>query len=93
LLYARALASAGSLAGGQVVIKASTTIGLTSVPNPSVSGQRVTFTATVTSTYAGSITGQVQFGVDPDDMADSLPISMPFEARGCVVVSIGCLFG
>jgi hypothetical protein len=56
--------SAGSLAEGQVVIKASTTTGVTSSPNPSISGQGVTFTATVTSTYAGSITGHVQFGVD-----------------------------
>jgi hypothetical protein len=56
--------STGSLDGGQVVVKAGTTTGVTSSPNPSISGQGVTFTATVTSTYAGSITGQVQFGID-----------------------------
>ena len=41
--------------------KASTTTGVTSSPNPSTSGASVTFTATVTSATAGTITGTVTF--------------------------------
>jgi|GEM_PF-1187038 len=52
--------SSGSLAGGQTVNKAATTTAVTSASNPSVFGQSVTWTATVT---AGA-TGTVQFTVD-----------------------------
>ena len=41
-----------------------TTTTLTSDVNPSLVGQNVTFTATVTSTFAGIPTGTVQFSID-----------------------------
>jgi autotransporter-associated beta strand protein len=52
--------SSMSSALSQNVLPATTTI-LTSSPNPSVFGQPVTFTATVTSTLAGTPTGTVTF--------------------------------
>jgi poly(3-hydroxybutyrate) depolymerase len=45
----------------QVVDKASTATTLTSSPNPSNSGQAVTFTATVVPEYSGTVTGMVAF--------------------------------
>lgn len=45
----------------QVVNQATTTTGLTSVPNPSSVGQTVTFTATVTPQVTGTATGTVNF--------------------------------
>jgi hypothetical protein len=45
----------------QVISKATTTTLLTSSPNPSTSGQSVTFTATVTPQYSGTPTGTVTF--------------------------------
>ena len=45
----------------QKVQKAPTTTGLTSSPNPSQTGQTVTFTATVTGQYGGTPTGTVTF--------------------------------
>jgi hypothetical protein len=54
------LTSNGTLAGGQVVNKASTVLGLVSALNPSTYGQSVKFTATVTST-GGTPTGSVTF--------------------------------
>ncbi|MEA2565281.1 MAG: hypothetical protein QOD49_458, partial [Actinomycetota bacterium] len=60
--------STGTLAGGQVVNRATTTTGVISSHNPSAIGQGVTFTATVTSTYdGGTPTGIVQFFVDGVD--------------------------
>lgn len=58
--------SSGSLTGGQVVNQASTTTGVTSSQNPSVYGQSVTFTATVSANSPGSgtPTGTVTFTVD-----------------------------
>jgi hypothetical protein len=55
--------SSGSLSGGQEVDKAATSTALTSSLNPAMSGQQVTFTATVSvqSPGAGSITGSVTF--------------------------------
>jgi uncharacterized repeat protein (TIGR01451 family) len=50
----------GTLAGGQAVNKANSSVAVTSSVNPSQFGQSVTFTATVTST-AGTPTGTVQF--------------------------------
>ena len=55
--------SSGTLAGGQTVTAGGTTTAVTSSVNPSVFGQSVTFTATVTST-SGTPTGTVQFAVD-----------------------------
>jgi MYXO-CTERM domain-containing protein len=51
---------AGSGTVNQVVNQAASTAAITSAPNPSVFGQSVTFTATVTST-AGTPTGTVSF--------------------------------
>ena len=45
----------------QVVNKATTTTTLVSSLNPSASGQSVTFTATVTPQYGGTVTGTVTF--------------------------------
>ncbi len=59
--------STGSLTPGQTVTAASTATAVISSSNPSVVGQPVTFTATVTDTSAGSTaqpTGSVQFVVD-----------------------------
>jgi hypothetical protein len=55
--------SSGSLSGGQNVNQASTSTSVASSSDPSVFGQSVTFTATVTS-GAGTPTGNVQFVVD-----------------------------
>src|SRR5262249_16900726 len=59
--------STGTLGGGQTITPASTTTAVVSSSNPSVSGQSVTFTATVVDISASSIaqpTGAVQFVVD-----------------------------
>ncbi|MEQ1643087.1 MAG: Ig-like domain repeat protein [Pyrinomonadaceae bacterium] len=58
--------STGTLAGGQVVNAASTSTAVASSVNPSVTGQSVTFTATVSSNAPGSgtPTGTVTFSVD-----------------------------
>jgi amino acid permease len=53
-------ASVGTLSPNQQVNKASTATTLVSLPNPSVYGQAITFTATVTSTV-GTPTGSVDF--------------------------------
>ena len=45
----------------QTVNKATTTTALTSSPNPSSSGQTVTFTATVSGQYGGAPTGLISF--------------------------------
>jgi hypothetical protein len=45
----------------QVVHKANTKTALTSSPNPSTSGQAVTFTATITANFTGRPTGTVTF--------------------------------
>ena len=46
---------------GQVVNKATTTTTLTSSLNPSNFGQSVTFTASVTPQFSGTVTGNVTF--------------------------------
>ncbi len=56
-------ASSGALAGGQTVNPAATGTTVISSVNPSIVGQAVSFTATVTS-GAGTPTGSVQFVVD-----------------------------
>ena len=45
----------------QVVNQATTTISLVSSPNPTIYGQNVNFTATITSQYTGNATGIVTF--------------------------------
>jgi hypothetical protein len=54
-----------ALTNGSVAVKAATTTTLASSPNPSATGQEVTFTATVTSQTAGSLTGSVTFREGP----------------------------
>ena len=56
-------ANTGTPSGGQLVGQANTTVGIVSNANPSVSGQSVTFTATVsvTSPGSGSPTGNISF--------------------------------
>ena len=45
----------------QVISKATTTTALASSLNPSIVGQSVTFTATVTPEFGGKVTGTVSF--------------------------------
>jgi hypothetical protein len=69
--------SSGSLSGGQSVTAANTSTAVTSSLNPSVFGQSVQFTATVTDTSAGSTavpTGSVQFVVDGSNFGS--PVSL-----------------
>jgi hypothetical protein len=54
-------ASSTSKAVSQVVSKATTATALASSLNPSVVGQSVTFTATVTPEFSGKVTGTVTF--------------------------------
>ena len=54
-------AGSTSNAVSQVVDKAATTTTLASSPNPSGVGQPVTFTATVTPEFGGTVTGKVAF--------------------------------
>ena len=54
-------AASTSNAVSQVVNKATTTTTLTSSPNPSNSGQSVTFTAAVTPQFSGTVKGSVTF--------------------------------
>jgi hypothetical protein len=58
--------SSGSLAGGQTVNQASSSTSVSSSENPSIFGDNVTFTATVTavSPGAGTPTGTVNFTID-----------------------------
>jgi hypothetical protein len=56
-------ASSGSLSGGQSVVRANTTTGVSTSGSPSTYGTSVTFTATVTSS-GGTPTGSVTFSVD-----------------------------
>ncbi len=53
--------STGTLTGGQTVSQASTTTTVTGSSNPSVFGQSVMFTATVSPQYSGAPTGTVTF--------------------------------
>jgi hypothetical protein len=60
----------------QVVGKAATTTALEAAPSPTVSGQVVTFTATVdvVAPGAGEPTGSVQFNVDGDPYGTAVPL-------------------
>ncbi len=53
--------SSGTLSGGQTVNKVTTTMAVSSSPNPLVFGQSVTFTAVVSPLYGGTATGTVTF--------------------------------
>ncbi len=69
----------GSLPGGATVAKADTTLGLTTSPNTSVTGQPVTATATVTPVAPGSgtPTGTVTFSVDGNPVCTNVALSGP----------------
>jgi trimeric autotransporter adhesin len=69
--------SNGSLSGGQTVNQASTTTSVNSSANPSVSGQSVTFTATVNPVAPGSgtRTGTVQFAIDGNNFGSPVTLS------------------
>src|SRR5207237_400588 len=62
--------STGVLSGGQTVNAADTSTQVGSALDPSIVGQSVTFTATVTATApgAGTPTGTVQFAADGTDI-------------------------
>ncbi len=61
----------------QQVHKAETTTGLVAAPSPTVSGQAVTFTATVdvVAPGAGTPTGGVQFDIDGQPYGTAVPLS------------------
>ncbi len=65
--------STGSLAAGQTVNQAGTSVSLGSDSNPSVFGENVTFTATVSASApgAGTPTGTVTFTIDGTPTGDS----------------------
>jgi hypothetical protein len=70
--------SSGSVGGGQTVTIASTTTAVVSSSNPSVFGQPVMFTATVTDSSLGSTaqpTGSVQFVVDGVNFGTPAPLA------------------
>jgi hypothetical protein len=58
----------------QLVAQASTTVSLVSSQNPSLSGNPVTFTATITGQYGGSATGTVTF-YDLSNAIGSAPVN------------------
>jgi hypothetical protein len=83
-------ASTGTLDGGQVVTPATTATTVTSLVNPSVLGQNVTFTATVAS-GAGTPTGTVQFKVDGVDLGTPVVLDGAGQATsvGTTTLAVG----
>jgi hypothetical protein len=76
------------VAGSVTVAKAATTIAVTSSANPSVHGQLVTFTATVSRTGTGVVpTGTVQFRYD----GVNLGVPQPLSAAGVATAGISGL--
>src|SRR6185369_15956088 len=78
--------SAGSLSPDQTVNKADTTTVVSSSSNPSVFGQGVTFTATVSATAPGSGTpsGTVQFKIDGSDFGSPVSLSGGSASSGTI---------
>jgi hypothetical protein len=79
--------SSGLLAGGQVVQNqtgSSSTV-VTSSANPSVYGQSVTFTATITGSGNGTPTGTVQFQIDGNSIGGSVAVT---TSRGITTASL-----
>jgi hypothetical protein len=70
-------ASSGTLTGGQVVNKTDSLSTVTSSVNPSILGQSVTFTATVSAVApgAGAPTGTVQFKIDGSNFGAPVALS------------------
>ncbi|HEV2057648.1 MAG TPA: Ig-like domain repeat protein, partial [Methylomirabilota bacterium] len=62
--------------------KASTRTAITSSTNPSVSGQAVTFTATVTAAGGGTPTGTVQFTIDGVNFGSPVTVTGGTAASG-----------
>jgi hypothetical protein len=71
------LGSSSSLAGGEVVNEPATTTTVSTSLNPSVSGQSVTFTATVIvpNQGSGTLTGMVQFQVDGTNFGSPVQVN------------------
>ena len=69
--------SNGNLAGGLTVNKANTTLALSALPNPSVSGQAVTITANVAPVAPGTGTpsGTVTFNLDGNVVCTNVALS------------------
>ena len=70
-------ASNGGLTGGQTVNKANSSTAVASSANPSLIGQSVTFTATLTAVApgAGTPTGTVQFKTNGVSFGSAVPLS------------------
>src|SRR5205807_673516 len=68
-------ASSATLVGGQRVDQAGTSTVLVSSTNPSVFGQGLTFTATISSGDAGTPTGTVQFQIDGSDAGGPVSVT------------------
>ena len=83
--------SSGTLSGGQTVNQASTTTAVSSSLIPSVYGQTVTFTATVTWNGINSVlpTGTVQFAVDGSTFGAPAAISAGKATMADSVLSTG----
>lgn len=78
--------SNGTLAGGQIVNKAATSTAVQSSLNPSIFGQSVTFTATVTNTATGATpTGSVQFVLDGSNFG--LPVLLSGSGNSAMATS------
>jgi hypothetical protein len=67
--------SSATLAPDQVINPAPTSLAVSSSQNPSVFGQGVRFSAAVSSPYAGTPGGSVQFGVDGSNAGAPQPLA------------------
>lgn len=83
-------ASIGTLAAGQVVNKAGTTVGIVSSQNPSLTGQSITFTATagVTAPGAGTPTGTVSFTDGGNPIAGCTNVALTGVTAGCTTSAL-----
>ena len=81
--------SSGTLAGGQTVNKADSNISLNSSANPSVSGQPVSVTATVSAVApgTGTPTGTVTFFVDGSPVCSN--VNLTGGHASCSLLSLG----
>jgi hypothetical protein len=73
----------------QTVNKATTTTVLTSTPNPSTYHQSVTFTATVTGQFGGTLTGTVTFTSGSTTMCNAVTLSSGVATCTYVSLSAG----
>src|SRR5439155_20397274 len=79
--------SSGSLLGGQEINKAGTSLTVSSSANPSLFGQNLVFTATITipPPGAGTPTGTVQFRIDGNNVGEPLNLN---SALGVITASL-----